>query len=205
MTPACSQGATQPCRPARSCPKPTSCSPPSSPRLPLSRPPWGCVATPELALDYLGVRPQVLWSYKLRRQGPEVEKDAKRLYRGVGQRNLYRYEAVLSWLPGGEAYVDRPWHWSRRWLSSIGAGQVADDPEAVLGLVERLERTRSSRAARTASGTRRRAWSACGPPTGADRLPQAERAVVAVRDREEVGPVRRGTEPDAAGGAAGWA
>jgi hypothetical protein len=63
---------------------------------PLSRPPWGCVATPSLALDYLGLSPQVLWSYTLRRQGPEVEKDAKRLYRGVGKRNLYRYEAVLS-------------------------------------------------------------------------------------------------------------
>src|SRR3954451_23988806 len=104
-----------------------------------SRPPWACVATPSLALDYLNVSPQVLWSYKLRRQSPEVERDAKRLYRKVGRRNLYRYEAVLNWLPGGEAYVERPWHWSRCWLSSIGAGQVADDPDAVLALVERLE------------------------------------------------------------------
>ena len=105
-----------------------------------SRPPWGCVATPELAIDYLGVSPQVLWSYKLRRQGPEVEKDAWRLVRGAGRRRtIYRYEAVLNWLAGGEAYVDRPWHWSRCWLSSIGE-RVADDPEAVLALVERLER-----------------------------------------------------------------
>jgi len=104
---------------------------------PLSRPPWGCIATPELALDYLGLSPQVLWSYTLRRQGPELERDAKRLYRNVGRRNLYRYEAVLSWLPGGG---DRPpWHWTRLWLHSIGE-RVADDPEAVLGLVERLER-----------------------------------------------------------------
>src|SRR3954451_54727 len=80
---------------------------------PLSRPPWGCIATPSLALDYLGVSPQVLWSYTLRRQGPGVEKDARILYRGVGKRNLYRYEAVLTWLPGGEAYVARPWHWTR--------------------------------------------------------------------------------------------
>ena len=80
----------------------------------VSRPPWGCVATPELAIDYLGVHPQVLWSYKLRREGPEVEKDARRLYRGVGRRNLYRYEATLGWLSGG---TDRPpWHWSRLWL-----------------------------------------------------------------------------------------
>src|SRR3954453_2721969 len=83
----------------------------------LVRPPWGCIATPSLALDYLGVSPSVLWSYKLRRQSPEIEKDAWRLYRGVGKkRTIYRYEAVLSWLPGGEAYVDRPWHWSRCWL-----------------------------------------------------------------------------------------
>ena len=103
----------------------------------LSRPPWGCVATPELALDYLNVSPQVLWSYTLRRQGPELERDAKRLYRGVGKRNIYRYEAVLSWLPGGG---DRPpWYWTRLWAHSIGE-RVADDPEAVLALVERLER-----------------------------------------------------------------
>jgi hypothetical protein len=88
----------------------------------------------------LGVSPQVLWSYKLRRQGPEVEKDAWRLVRGAGRRRtIYRYEAVLNWLAGGEAYVDRPWHWSRCWLSSIGE-RVADDPEAVLALVERMER-----------------------------------------------------------------
>src|SRR3954453_13859029 len=104
-----------------------------------SRPPWACVATPELAIDYLGVHPQTLWNFKLRRQGPEVEKDAKRLYRGVGKRTIYRYESVLDWLPGGEAYVDRPWHWSRCWLHSIGES-VADDPEAVLAFVERLER-----------------------------------------------------------------
>src|SRR5690242_14177838 len=71
-----------------------------------SRPSWACVATPELAIDYLGVHPQTLWSYSLRRQGPEVEKDARRLYRKVGRRNLYRFEAVLNWLPGGEAYAD---------------------------------------------------------------------------------------------------
>src|SRR3954453_17901986 len=76
-----------------------------------SRPPWACVATPELAIDYLGVHPQNLWTYKLRREGPEGEKDARRLYRKVGRRNLYRYEAVLNWLPGGEAHADRPWHW----------------------------------------------------------------------------------------------
>jgi hypothetical protein len=106
----------------------------------LSRPPWGCVATPSLALDCLGVSPQVLWSYTIRRQGPEIEKDAKRLYKNVGRRNLYRYEAVLAWLPGGEAYVDRPWHWSRCWLHSIGES-VADDPEAVIRLIARLEET----------------------------------------------------------------
>jgi hypothetical protein len=105
------------------------------------RPPWGCVATPELALDYLGISPQVLWSYRLRRQGPPVEEDAKRLLRGVGKRTIYRYEVVLDWLPGGEeATRGRPWHWTRSWASSIGAGQVPDDPEAVLALVERLER-----------------------------------------------------------------
>ena len=107
---------------------------------PLSRPPWGCVATPELALDYLGLSPQVLWSYTLRRQGPELERDAKRLYRNVGRRNLYRYEAVLSWLPGGEAYADRPWHWTRLWASSALGEKVSDDPAAVLALIERLER-----------------------------------------------------------------
>src|SRR4051795_10039990 len=105
---------------------------------PRSRPPWGCIATPSLALDYLGVSPQVLWSYKLRRQGPEAEKDPRRLYRGVGKRDLYRFEAVLSWLPGGEAYADRPWHWSRCWLHAIGES-VADDPEAVIRLIARLE------------------------------------------------------------------
>src|SRR3954447_14857348 len=105
-----------------------------------SRPPWGACPTPTLAIDYLGVHPQVLWSYTIRRQGPEVEKDAKRLHRGVGKRNLYRYEAVLNWLPGGEAYVDRPWHWSRCWLHSIGEG-VADDADAVLALIARLEET----------------------------------------------------------------
>src|SRR3954451_4169522 len=104
----------------------------------LSRPPWGCVATPSLALDYLNVSPGVLWSYSLRRQGPEIEKDARRLYRKVGRRNLYRYEAVLNWLPGGEAYVDRPWHWSRCWLSSIGEGG-AGDASGVLALTARLE------------------------------------------------------------------
>src|SRR3954447_21715234 len=66
-----------------------------------SRPPWGACPTPTLAIDYLGVHPQVLWSYTIRRQGPEVEKDARRLYRRVGRRNLYRYEAALKWLPGG--------------------------------------------------------------------------------------------------------
>src|SRR3954454_15350877 len=94
-----------------------------------SRPPWGCVATPSLALDYLGVSPQVLWSYTIRRQGPEIEKDAKRLYKHVGRRNLYRYEAVLQWLPGGEAYAARPWHWTRLWASSAIGERVADDPE----------------------------------------------------------------------------
>src|SRR3954447_24004208 len=107
---------------------------------PRSRPPWGCIATPSLALDYLGVSPQVLWSYTLRRQGPEVEKDAKRLYRNVGRRNLYRYEAVLSWLPGGEAYAERPWHWTRLWASSALGEKVPDDPDAILALVERMER-----------------------------------------------------------------
>ena len=67
-----------------------------------------------------------------------MEKDAKRLYRGVGNAPSTATRAVLHWFPGGEAYVDRPWHWSRCWLSSIGAG-VADEPEAVLALVERLE------------------------------------------------------------------
>src|SRR5689334_11638771 len=105
-----------------------------------SRPSWACVATPELAIDYLGVHPQTLWNYKLRREGPEVEQDARRLYRQAGRRNLYRYEAVLSWLPGGEAYVDRPWHWSRCWLHSIGES-VADDADAVLALIARLEET----------------------------------------------------------------
>jgi len=86
----------------------------------------------------LGVSPQVLWSYTIRRHGPEIEKDAKRLYKNVGRRNLYRYEAVLAWLPGGG---DRPpWHWTRLWASSALGERVADDPEAVLELVERLER-----------------------------------------------------------------
>src|SRR3954452_651656 len=67
----------------------------------LERPPWGAFPTPTLALDYLGIAPQVLWSYSLRRQGPEIEKDAKRLYKNVGHRNLYRFENVLAWLPGG--------------------------------------------------------------------------------------------------------
>src|SRR4051794_16831429 len=93
-----------------------------------SRPPWACVATPELALDYLGVSPQVLWSYTIRRQGPEIEKDAKRLYKHVGHRNLYMYASVLNWLPGGEAYADRPWHWTRCWASSALGERVADDP-----------------------------------------------------------------------------
>jgi hypothetical protein len=98
-----------------------------------ARPPWACVATPSLALDYLGVSPQVLWSYTIRRQGPELEEDARRLYRKVGRRNLYRFENVLAWLPGGEAYVDRPWHWARCWLSSIG------ESVAVIRLIARLE------------------------------------------------------------------
>jgi hypothetical protein len=106
-----------------------------------SRPPWACIATPELAIDYLGVHPQTLWNYTLRRQGPEVESDAKRLYRQAGRRNLYRYEAVLSWLPGGEAYVDRPWHWTRLWASSALGESVADDADAVLALIARLEET----------------------------------------------------------------
>src|SRR3954454_17869164 len=94
----------------------------------LSRPPWGCVATPSLALDYLGVSPQVLWSYTIRRQGPELKKDARRLYRRVGRRNLYRYEAALKWLPGG---ADKPpWHWTRLWASAALGERVADDPEA---------------------------------------------------------------------------
>src|SRR4051794_25614116 len=105
-----------------------------------SRPSWACVATPELAIDYLGVHPQTMWNYTLRRQGPEPELEARRLYRHVGRRNLYRFEAVLNWLPGGEAYVDRPWHWTRLWASSALGEKVPDDPEAVLALVERLER-----------------------------------------------------------------
>src|SRR4051812_45416946 len=102
----------------------------------LERPPWGCVATPTLALDYLGVHPQVIWSYSLRRQGPEIEKDAKRLYRNVGRRNLYRFENVLRWLPGG---AQKPlWSWSRRWLAALGE-KVADDPEAVLKVIAEYE------------------------------------------------------------------
>src|SRR3954462_11554963 len=91
----------------------------------LERPPWGACPTPTLALDYLGVSPQVLWSYSLRRQGPEIEKDTKRLYRNVGHRNLYLFSSVLKWLPGG---ADRPAHsWSHRWLQALGE-RVADDP-----------------------------------------------------------------------------
>ena len=121
------------------------------------------MATPELAIDYLGVHPQVLWNYRLRREGPEVEKDARRLYRKAGRRNLYRYEAVLDWLPGGG---DRPpWYWTRLWASAIGE-RVADDPEAVLELVERMERDPIVKGRPFGFRTWRRAWSACGPPTG---------------------------------------
>src|SRR3954447_18560347 len=102
----------------------------------LERPPWAACPTPTLALEYLGVSPQVLWSYSLRRQGPEVEKDAKRLYRKVGHRNLYRFESVLRWLPGG-AHTPL-WSWSRRWLQALGE-KVADDPEAVLALIAEYE------------------------------------------------------------------
>src|SRR3954453_13258092 len=102
----------------------------------LERPPWGACPTPTLALDYLGVSPQVLWSYSLRRQGPEIEKDAKRLYRGVGHRNLYLFSSVLKWLPGD---ADRPAHsWPRRWLQALGE-KVADDPEAGLALIASYE------------------------------------------------------------------
>src|SRR3954452_12139341 len=102
----------------------------------LETPPWGACPTPTLALDYLDIAPQVLWSYGLRRQGPEVERDAKRLYRGVGHRNLYRLENVLRWLPGG---AQKPlWSWSRRWLQALGE-RVADDPEAVIRLTASYE------------------------------------------------------------------
>src|SRR3954451_22224911 len=104
----------------------------------LSRPPWGCVATPELAIDWLGIHPQTMWNYRLRRMSPGAEPDARRLYRKVGRRIIFRYETVLSWLPGG---ADRsPWHWSRCWLHAIGES-VADAPEAVLALIARLEET----------------------------------------------------------------
>src|SRR4051812_17826567 len=102
----------------------------------LERPPWGAIATPELAIDYLGVHPQVLWSYRLRREGPEVERDARRLYRKVGRRNLYRFENVLRWLPGGER---KPlWSWSARWFQALGE-KVADDPDDVLALIANYE------------------------------------------------------------------
>jgi hypothetical protein len=102
----------------------------------LQRPPWGCVATPELSIDWLGVHPQTLWNYRLRCQGPEAEENARRLYRRVGRRTLYRFESVLSWLPGG---ADRPIHsWSRRWLEAMGHA-VADDPSAVLHRIALVE------------------------------------------------------------------
>src|SRR4051812_10532163 len=85
-----------------------------------SRPPWACVATPELAVD-VGVHPQTLWNYKLRRQAPEVEKDAWRRSRGVAKKGtIYRCGRGLNWPPGGGASADRPWHWSRCWLHAIG-------------------------------------------------------------------------------------
>jgi hypothetical protein len=103
----------------------------------LERPPWGACPTPELAIDHLGCHPQVLWSYSLRRQGPEVERDARRFYRKVGRRNLYRFENVLQWLPGGE---HKPlWSWSARWFRALGE-KVADDPEAVIRLIAEYER-----------------------------------------------------------------
>src|SRR3954468_6002212 len=84
----------------------------------LERPPWAACPTPSLALDYLGVSPQVLWSYSLRRQGPEVERDAKRLYKNVGHQTFSRFESVLKGLPGG---AQKPiWFWSRRWLAALG-------------------------------------------------------------------------------------
>src|SRR3954464_3396137 len=84
----------------------------------LQKPPWACLASPELAHDWLRISVQVLWTFKLRRNGPEpkVESDASRLYQKVGRRTLYRFDSVLMWLPGGEAHATRPWHWSHEWL-----------------------------------------------------------------------------------------
>ena len=75
----------------------------------------GLLATPGWP-RLLGREPPGLWSYFVGRQGPEVEKDARRLSAVRQTADNLRYEAVLNWLPGGEAYVDRPWHWSRCWL-----------------------------------------------------------------------------------------
>src|SRR5690242_21127272 len=88
----------------------------------LQRPPWAACASPELAHDWLRISVQVLWTYKLRRNGPEpeAESDARRLYRKVGRRTLYRFDSVLTWLPGGEAHASRPWHWTREWLRLQG-------------------------------------------------------------------------------------
>jgi hypothetical protein len=109
----------------------------------LSRPPWGCVATPELALDLLNVHPQSLWNWKLRRCGPKAEPEPRKLYRKVGHRTLFRYDSVLSWLPGGDA---RPLHWwAWEWMrlaydrlvveapgTVLGPWALADDPERVV-------------------------------------------------------------------------
>src|SRR5689334_21610557 len=84
----------------------------------LRRPPWSCIATPELAIDWLGIHPQTMWNYRLRREGPEAEEDARRLYHKVGRRTIYRFESILSWLPTGG---DRPpWHWARRRFKALG-------------------------------------------------------------------------------------
>ena len=104
----------------------------------LQRPPWACLASPELAHDWLRISVQVLWTYKLRRNGPEPEadSDARRLYREVGRRTLYRFDSVLSWLPGG---ADRPIHsWAHRWLRLQGR-EIEDDPRAVVAEIGVLE------------------------------------------------------------------
>src|SRR5690242_5859051 len=104
----------------------------------LQRPPWAACASPELAHDWLRISVQVLWTLKLRRNGPEPEAEARKLYHKAGKRTLYRFESVLSWLPGGEAHAGRPWHWTREWLRRQGR-EVADDPRAVVAAIGVLE------------------------------------------------------------------
>src|SRR5947208_4818915 len=76
-------------------------------------PPWSAVGTVELA-RLLGVHQQTLWNRSVRGQMPPAEEPG--LYRRTGNRKLYRIDAVLGWLPGGDGPA--PWDWARRYLGS---------------------------------------------------------------------------------------